>query len=76
MPGRDRTGPAGAGPMTGRGMGICAANMPTGFGRGCRRGRGQGFGLRASSAPGLTLSELKAQRDRIQQQIDALGDSE
>lgn len=47
MPGRDRTGPMGMGPMTGRGMGYCAgvgapgyANPAPGFGRGFGRGRG------------------------------------
>jgi len=56
MPRGDRTGPAGAGPMTGRGFGYCAGygapgyatapgsgmGMAWGYGRG--RGRG-GFGL-------------------------------
>ena len=36
MPGFDRTGPMGYGPMTGRGLGPC--------GRGFRRGAGRGFG--------------------------------
>lgn len=49
MPRGDRTGPAGAGPMTGRGMGICAGfNQPgfvTGGGYGCGRGIGRGMGL-------------------------------
>lgn len=50
MPGGDRTGPMGAGPMTGRGAGICAGTgMPGytshGFGRGFGRGMGgRGFG--------------------------------
>ncbi|GAB1353487.1 hypothetical protein MASR1M12_22230 [Erysipelotrichia bacterium] len=57
MPGFDRTGPNGQGPMTGCGMGCCQAvdqtgRMPVGrrggcgFGRGGGRGRGlrQGFG--------------------------------
>jgi len=46
MPGGDRTGPAGQGPMTGRAAGFCAGN-PTpgyvnggGFFRGARRGGG------------------------------------
>ena len=54
MPGGDRTGPMGAGPMTGRGAGFCAGyNVPgfanpvggrgLGFGRG-RGGFGRGFG--------------------------------
>lgn len=45
MPGGDRTGPMGTGPMTGRRMGWCAgadhAGPGTGFGRGFR-GRGRG----------------------------------
>ncbi len=53
MPGGDRTGPAGAGPMTGRSAGFCAgygtpgyANPVPGLGRGAGRGpgRGRGFG--------------------------------
>ena len=51
MPRGDRTGPEGAGPMTGRGAGYCAgysvpgyANPVGGYGRGWGRGRGRGFG--------------------------------
>jgi len=55
MPGGDRTGPMGMGPMTGRGAGICAGNNQAGwgnrfFGRGPgfrRGGRGGGFGFRS-----------------------------
>lgn len=46
MPGFDRTGPMGAGPRTGRGMGYCGS--PTGtpaFGVGGRFGWGRGFGF-------------------------------
>lgn len=44
MPGGDRTGPMGQGPMTGRGMGYCTGNVQPGFGCGPgRRGRGRGF---------------------------------
>ena len=43
MPGYDRTGPMGAGPMTGRGMGYCnsypGASRRPGTGRGFGRGR-------------------------------------
>lgn len=45
MPRGDRTGPMGAGPMTGRAAGFCAGNAAPGhanFGGG--RGRGMGFG--------------------------------
>ncbi|MCF7936520.1 MAG: DUF5320 domain-containing protein [Synergistales bacterium] len=50
MPGGDRTGPAGYGPMTGRAAGYCAGNGAPGFtnpwgGRGFRGGgRGPGWG--------------------------------
>lgn len=42
MPNLDGTGPNGAGPMTGRGMGNCQSGMPRGGmgrGQGMRRGR-------------------------------------
>jgi hypothetical protein len=51
MPGRNRTGPMGMGPMTGRGAGWCTGyagrkvNYPTaGPGYGMGFGRGRGFG--------------------------------
>ncbi len=46
MPGFNRTGPMGRGPMTGRGMGLCtgAANRGYGQGMGMGRGMGRGFG--------------------------------
>lgn len=56
MPGGDRTGPMGQGPMTGRGMGYCTGNaqpgymtaagrpLGWGFGRGGGRGLGRGGG--------------------------------
>lgn len=52
MPGGDRTGPAGMGPMTGRAMGYCAGYRTPGFanpagrglGMGMARGRGGGGG--------------------------------
>jgi len=53
MPQGDRTGPMGAGPRTGRGLGYCGGYEAPGFadpafgpGRGWRRGRGGGFGWR------------------------------
>ena len=63
MPRGDRTGPAGMGPMTGRGMGYCAnypvpgfANVGTGYGvgRGFGGGRGRGF-RQGPPAPGFGL---------------------
>ncbi|KPU27628.1 hypothetical protein TR13x_03610 [Caloranaerobacter sp. TR13] len=49
MPKGDRTGPIGAGPMTGRKMGYCAGNdapgyISAGYGRGYGRGFGKGLG--------------------------------
>ncbi|MCP4566875.1 MAG: DUF5320 domain-containing protein [FCB group bacterium] len=49
MPGGDKTGPRGDGPMTGRGAGFCAGNSEPGFadfsyGRGFGGRRGGGFG--------------------------------
>jgi len=52
MPGGDRTGPMGRGPMTGRAAGLCAGypnpgyttpGYGQGFGRGQGRGVGRGF---------------------------------
>lgn len=45
MPGGDRTGPMGAGSMTGWGSGYCGgASYPRGFARGSFGGRQGGFG--------------------------------
>ena len=62
MPGGDRTGPGGMGPMTGRAAGFCAGynmpgfmNSPVGYGRGRGGGRGGGWGRRNMfHATGLT----------------------
>jgi len=63
MPGLNQTGPAGMGPMTGRGRGVCSTGRAAyssgnsenlgfgrgmGFGRGCRRG----FGAQMNVFPG------------------------
>ena len=46
MPGGDRTGPVGYGPMTGRGFGFCAGGRPRGYGYGSGFGMGRGFANR------------------------------
>ena len=48
MPGGDRSGPAGEGPMTGRQLGYCADYDSPGYTRGAGRGFGRriGFGFR------------------------------
>jgi len=53
MPGQDRTGPEGYGPMTGRGFGPCGCGMRRGLGR----GYGRGFGFRRQIS--LTKDEEK-----------------
>lgn len=87
MPGGDRTGPMGAGPMTGRGFGFCAgANVPgygVGFGRGrgfSRRrwfgrgfGPGFGWGLPTNWIPGKMDKELlQEQKNILQSQLEAI----
>ncbi len=47
MPWGDRTGPLGAGPRTGRGLGYCSGNSVPGYmvgGPGLGFGRGRGYG--------------------------------
>jgi len=56
MPGMDRSGPNGAGPMTGRGAGDCTSdeqgNTTAGVGRGMGRGAGRGMGRGAGRGMG------------------------
>ena len=53
MPGGDKTGPLGKGPMSGRGLGFCKGNEEPGFIApnrfGFGRGRGWRFGWRDKS---------------------------
>ena len=51
MPGGDRTGPLGRGPMTGRGAGYCAGYAVQGF-MNPVRGRGYGWGRGWGRGPG------------------------
>jgi hypothetical protein len=58
MPWGDRTGPAGMGPLTGRGLGYCAGFLPFGSRRAGRArffGRGRRFGFFGAAALGLML---------------------
>ena len=85
MPGYDRTGPAGQGPMTGRGMGSCNPNVQAnnpgplgmGFGRGCG-GRGRGFRNRFFNAPVPVsnkddkIAELQSQIACLQEELSSL----
>lgn len=80
MPNRDRTGPAGLGPRSGRVRGRCgrtgdASGSAGGFGRGA--GRGFGFGRMANQSGSVDSKEalerqarlLERQLDRVNQQI-------
>lgn len=58
MPRGNGTGPAGAGPMTGRAMGLCAGYAAPGYanpgpGRGFGYGRGRGFGFGGGQGMGF-----------------------
>jgi hypothetical protein len=84
MPGGDRTGPMGAGPRTGRGMGYCSGyNQPAfanqgagfrdwfGFGRG---GAGRGWRHRffATGVPGWAAITPEQENADLQAQADWL----
>jgi hypothetical protein len=87
MPGRDRTGPLGTGPMFGRGMGYCGSYSQAGFANsipGFRngfgfRGRGWRRGFFAADIPSWRAptpeqetADLKAQADWLKGQLDAI----
>jgi hypothetical protein len=85
MPGRDGTGPIGAGPMTGRGLGFCtgadAARYGTGRGLGlglglaCRRGFGRWFSrdLAIDEAIPKTQKELlQNQKAILEKRLEAI----
>lgn len=74
MPGKDRTGPRGEGPMTGRGMGYCAegsrAPMRGSFGMGRGFGRGRGFAraIPPNTAPLAQELSKEQQMKNLEQQ--------
>ncbi len=80
MPGRNGTGPMKAGPMTGRGLGVCTGANAVGYGLGrgmgsglglaCRRGFGRGFGR------GFSIDETspKTQKELLNEQKTILQD--
>lgn len=87
MPGGDRRGPVGRGPMTGRGLGYCSSNlsdggyfrgygrgMGYGNGRGRGRGRGPGFGVWRMDTSKPVSQEADIQRDESSSVIDELKD--
>ncbi len=81
MPGFDRTGPLGQGPMTGGGFGRCGqggAGLGAGLGRGMGAGRGRGFGRGRFGLGGRAVAldqeapEAAVPEARAEQAIDAL----
>lgn len=81
MPGGDRTGPEGKGPMTGRKAGLCSGNTTPGsmnaaqgngcgqgrgFGRGKGRGRGLGMAFRHGKT-GRTLTDINKRLSALEQ---------
>jgi len=65
MPRRDQTGPWGAGPLTGRGMGLCRNSLWR-----VAAGLGLGLGLRymLRKTPSVA-SNLQAQKEYLQESI-------
>jgi len=84
MPGRDGTGPAGLGSMTGRGLGPCNGTgetyrgagygTGTGFSRGFGGGRGRGRGLGLGFFRGFANfnASSKTQKELLQDQKNIL----
>ena len=81
MPGRDGTGPMGAGPMTGRGFGGCYAGYGRGagvagfgFGRGigrgmgCRGGFGRGIARCFGFQPEFEAPSVMSEKDFLEEQ--------
>ncbi len=80
MPGFDRTGPLGQGPMTGRGMGPCGSGYARGFGRGAGfgrgLGRGMGRGFRRGFAPAWGYSPYGYEPTKDQEIADLRAEKE
>jgi len=84
MPGGDRTGPFGAGPMTGRGLGFCGGNdapeYPYGrrglgrmFGQSCGRFAGRGRGFRRWFSGGGAEAAGTDDIDFLKRRSESLG---
>ena len=81
MPGKDGTGPIGAGSQTGRGLGICSETVKYGSGMGmglglglaCRRGFGRGFG-RGFAMNRKSFKIPEVQKELLENQRDVLKD--
>ncbi|NCB52932.1 MAG: hypothetical protein EOM54_13825 [Clostridia bacterium] len=79
MPGRDGTGPMGAGSITGRGFGFCAGGANKGpgpgFGFACGRGLRGGFGMGRAAGQTSAMARkdlLSEQRDLLKKRLDVI----
>jgi len=70
MPRFDRTGPLGAGPGTGWGLGPCGAGMGWRRGWGCRGG--YGFGFRRFISPKNELAALVDEEKMLEEELAAI----
>ena len=74
MPRFDGTGPAGMGPMTGRGLGPCGAGMKRGFGR----GRGFGYGMMMGTYPWygpMAKPTTQEEKEILKDQVEIMKDN-
>ena len=83
MPGRDGTGPMGAGSKTGKGFGLCAVNDSIvksagiggefSFGRGCGKSRGFGRGFSVNQNASFSKKELlQEKRTLLKSKLEAI----
>jgi len=71
MPRLDKTGPQGAGPMTGRGLGRCGG-LRSGLGRCCGFGRGLGryFGFNAPQTKEEKIKDVQEYKKSLQEELE------
>ncbi len=77
MPNRDKTGPQGQGPLTGRQMGNCKGANPLVIGRGpcgrgLRQGFGRGFGFRQNFTPQEIVLTKEQEKKILEQELKNL----
>ncbi len=85
MPGGDRTGPLGDGPMSGRGLGYCGRGLRQRRGFGARRGLGYYAGYSGNRLEELSkeekrkileqdLKDLEQERQDVEKRLSELGE--
>jgi len=70
MPGFDRTGPRGGGPMTGRGLGPCGTGLGWRRGYGMGRGLGRYFGWNWPQNPQDQKKTLADYRKALEEELE------